>query len=77
MGALSGALLGPALAQPVRPGPQLVADGMPLFERRPTPALADVQALRFVDWHPQRPEMLVLARGGGATQLHRLRAAGA
>ncbi|MDP3084617.1 MAG: prolyl oligopeptidase family serine peptidase, partial [Rubrivivax sp.] len=39
--------------------------------------LADVQALRFVDWHPQRPEMLVLARGGGATQLHRLRAAGA
>jgi dipeptidyl aminopeptidase/acylaminoacyl peptidase len=39
------------------------------------------RSLRFVDWHPQRAEMLVVAGGGSASagtpQLHRLREAGA
>ncbi|MFT7723301.1 MAG: prolyl oligopeptidase family serine peptidase [Roseateles sp.] len=66
-----------AAADPVRPGPQLRADGIPPFEPH---ALADDDepaGLRFLDWHPLRAEMLVLRRHGDSRQLHRVAAPGA
>lgn len=77
LAALLGAALLCAQAAPVLPGAQLRADGIPPFERAAAGAQADIPLLRFVDWHPQRAEMLVLARTGGSSQLHRLGAPGA
>jgi dipeptidyl aminopeptidase/acylaminoacyl peptidase len=80
------ALLGLALqvqARPelVKPGPQLLADGIPVFARAPrTEARQEPPAYRFADWHPVRREMLILGRiggTGGVTQLQRLSAPGA
>ncbi len=67
---------GATSAEPVRPGPQLLADGIPLFERSPQAVRKEPPAYRFVDWHPSRREMLVLGRAGGVTQLQRLSAPG-
>lgn len=75
-----GALIGLCLqshAEPVRPGSQLLADGIPLFERSPQAVRKEPPAYRFVDWHPLRREMLVLGRASGVTQLQRLSAPGA
>lgn len=67
-----------AAAQPlVRPGPQLQADGIPVFARHAAVARAEAPALRLLDWHPLRPEMLVLKRHGGSLQLHALTSPGA
>ncbi|KPF48068.1 hypothetical protein IP87_18865 [beta proteobacterium AAP121] len=63
------------------PGPQLRAEGLPPIPRLPRAETAAPRSLRFVDWHPQRAEMLVVAGSGGASagtpQLHRLREPGA
>lgn len=67
-----------SVAQPlVRPGPQLQADGIPVFVRHAAMARAEAPALRLLDWHPLRPEMLVLKRHGGSLQLHALTDPGA
>ncbi len=60
----------PAIA--VVPGPNLLVDGIPPLERVQRDEPAELRLLRFVDWHPLRPEMLVLARIGARAQLHRL-----
>ncbi len=76
--ALAALLPWPAGATPVLPGRQLKADGIPVFERHPLAADGGEPAgLRFLDWHPQRAEMLVLRRHGDSQQLHRVTAAGA
>jgi dipeptidyl aminopeptidase/acylaminoacyl peptidase len=63
------------------PGPQLRAEGLPPIPRLPRAEAPAARSLRFVDWHPQRAEMLVVAGGGnesaGTPQLHRLREPGA
>ncbi|MDT9000091.1 prolyl oligopeptidase family serine peptidase [Paucibacter sp. APW11] len=64
-------------AAAVRPGAQLLADGIPVFEGVVHRQAQEPAALGFQDWHPQRAEMLVLMRAGGSPQLHRLGAAGA
>jgi len=76
-GALAWLLL-PALAAaaPLVPGPQLVADGIPALEKHAAAARQEPSAPRFVDWHPKRPEMLVLGRSGARTQLQVLEGPG-
>lgn len=71
-------LLLPALAAaaPLVPGPQLIADGIPVIEKQATPARGEPTAPRFIAWHPQRAEMLVLARSGARTQLQVLEGPG-
>ncbi len=63
------------------PGPQLRPEGMPPLRRLPPSTGPAARSLRFVDWHPQRAEMLVVAGAGGDSagtpQLHRLREPGA
>lgn len=76
---LAGCALGPALAQERRldPGVSLVADGIPPLFRPSRAAAKEASSPRFVDWHPSRPEMLVLASVAGRLQLHMLKAPGA
>ncbi|WP_197047153.1 prolyl oligopeptidase family serine peptidase [Paucibacter sp. KBW04] len=76
---LLAAVLSPAWAQERRlePGPSLLADGIPALTQPSRPAAKEVASPRFVDWHPLRREMLVLAQVGGRQQLHLLKAAGA
>ncbi|NCT83646.1 MAG: S9 family peptidase [Comamonadaceae bacterium] len=77
-GALGALLPWQACAAPVRPGAQLRADGIPLFERHALGSeAAETAGLRFLDWHPLRAEMLVLRRHGDSQQLHRVAEAGA
>jgi dipeptidyl aminopeptidase/acylaminoacyl peptidase len=59
-------------AKPALPAASLVADGIPAFERIAVAERKEATAVRFVDWHPQRAEMLVLATAGGSLQLHSL-----
>lgn len=59
-----------AAAAPLVPPPQLIADGIPSFEKHTASVRQEPSAPRFVAWHPLRPEMLVLARSGARTQLH-------
>lgn len=76
-GALAALLPWPADAAPVRPGAQIRADGIPVFERHALAAEAgELASLRFLDWHPLRAEMLVLRRHGDSQQLHRVAGAG-
>ncbi|MCV2350836.1 prolyl oligopeptidase family serine peptidase [Paucibacter sp. Y2R2-4] len=63
--------------QPVLPAANLVADGIPAFERLRTAERKEPSAVRFLDWHPLRAEMLVLAMAGGSQQLHSLNEPGA
>lgn len=64
----------PRLDQPI---PGLLTEGIPALPTAPRAAPAyEAPALRFVDWHPQQLEMLVLARHQGLMQLHRLAQAG-
>lgn len=67
--------IGPA--QPPASTAQLAGTGIPAFQRHAPLARKEAPALRFVDWHPQQREMLVLARSQGLMQLHRLAAPGA
>jgi len=69
--------LGPATARPLLPPPGLQADGLPALERVQAATRAEAPVLRFLGWHPQRREMLVLASAGGSQQLHRLAEPGA
>lgn len=64
--------LAPATARPLLPPPGLQADGLPALERVQAATRAEAPVLRFLGWHPQRREMLVLASAGGSQQLHRL-----
>ena len=67
--------LAPAAARPLLPPPGLQADGLPTLQRvqrMQETASAETPVLRFLGWHPQRREMLVLAQAGGSLQLHRL-----
>ncbi|MCV2364968.1 prolyl oligopeptidase family serine peptidase [Paucibacter sp. DJ1R-11] len=64
------------LARPLSPPPGLQADGLPALQRVAA-AGAEAPVLRFLGWHPQRREMLVLASAGGSLQLHRLAEPGA
>lgn len=58
---------------PLSPGRALLADGIPRLQRiERAPAANDEPAPRLVAWHPQRAELLVLARSGGSQQLHRM-----
>lgn len=68
--------MGLALARPLPPPPGLQADGLPALQRVAA-AGAEAPVLRFLGWHPQRREMLVLASAGGSQQLHRLAEPGA
>ncbi len=65
-----------ALAAAARVAVGLEPDGIPVFERHETDSETEAPAVRFVDWHPLRAEMLVLARHGVSQQLHRLAAPG-
>jgi len=55
------------------PGENLVVDGIP-----PIPAdlvdqvsrYTEARAVAFVDWHPTRPEMLILTRFADTNQVH-------
>ncbi len=90
LGLLGAGLAGPTQAQDAEPasantprlapGPQLRAEGLPPIPRLPRAEAPAARSLRFVDWHPQRAEMLVVAGGGpesaGTPQLHRLREPG-
>jgi dipeptidyl aminopeptidase/acylaminoacyl peptidase len=67
--------IGPA--QPPASTAQFAGTGIPAFQRHAPLARKEAPALRFVDWHPQQREMLVLARSQGLMQLHRLAAPGA
>ncbi|MCV2368034.1 S9 family peptidase [Roseateles oligotrophus] len=64
-------------AKPAVPPASLVADGIPSFEWVGSSERKAPNAVRFVDWHPMRPEMLVLATAGGSMQLHSLAKPGA
>ncbi|WP_177201028.1 prolyl oligopeptidase family serine peptidase [Roseateles sp. YR242] len=79
---LSGGLLAAlhpllAAAELARPGVHMVLDGIPPFEKTPLAEAHDSATLRFLGWHPQRAEMLVLMRHGASQQLHLVRAPGA
>ncbi|WP_428503049.1 S9 family peptidase [Roseateles sp.] len=74
--AAAGMGMGLALARPVSPPPGLQADGLPALQRVVT-AGVEAPVLRFLGWHPQQREMLVLASAGGSLQLHRLAEPGA
>lgn len=69
--------LSPAAARPLLPPPGLQADGLPALQRVEPATRAEAPVLRFLGWHPQRREMLVLASAGGSLQLHRLAEPGA
>lgn len=60
----------------LRPGPQLLAEGIPALRRLPPRPAAndDAPAPRLLGWHPERPELLLLARRDGSPQLHTLAA---
>ena len=71
----------PAPKPPLTPGDNLVIDGIP-----PIPGelpdqvgrYTESRAAGFQDWHPTRPEMLILTRFGDTNQLHHVtQAAGA
>ena len=66
-----------ALAATVQPGAQLTADGIPTFERHALGGGEEAASLRFLRWHPLRPEMLVLTRLGESQQLHLVKEPGA
>lgn len=74
---LAWGCLAPAAARPLLPPPGLQADGLPAVERVQAASRAAAPVLRFLGWHPQRREMLVLASAGGTQQLHRLAEPGA
>ncbi|ALT79303.1 S9 family peptidase [Paucibacter sp. KCTC 42545] len=61
----------------LEPGPSLIAEGIPTLFKTSQPAAKEFVSARFVDWHPLRREMLVLAQAGGSLQLHLLNAPGA
>ena len=59
------AALAPAAARPLLPPPGLQADGLPSLATGAAhagPGSAEAPVLRFLGWHPQRREMLVLAQ---------------
>ncbi|MBL8306053.1 MAG: S9 family peptidase [Rubrivivax sp.] len=64
---------------PLPPPPAMRTEGVPVVTRAPMEAAqlyGRVAGHVFVDWHPQRPEMLVnhRAQGASTTQLFRVRA---
>lgn len=78
---LSGGLLAGlhpllAAAEAARPGAHMLLDGIPSFEKTPLAEPHDSATLRFIGWHPQRAEMLVLKRHGASQQLHVVRGPG-
>lgn len=62
-----------ALAEAVRIAEALELEGIPRFERHALGSEQDAPSVRFIGWHPQRAEMLVITRSGASPQLHRLR----
>ncbi len=58
------------------PPAALRADGLPPLERPRSEGAALAPAWRLADWHPERAELLVLARGETRAQLHRVAASG-
>ncbi len=62
----------PLQARVVQPSAGLLLDGIPAFERVSSAERKEPSAVRFMDWHPLRAEMLVLSPAGGSLQLHRL-----
>lgn len=71
----AGAL--PLQAKPVQPAAGLLVDGIPTLERVLSAERKEPSVIRFVDWHPVRAEMLVMATAGGSQQLHLLTGPGA
>jgi dipeptidyl aminopeptidase/acylaminoacyl peptidase len=72
-------LLAPAARADLTPNPALFADGIPAI---PDALVAEagpygeVRAASFVDWHPQRRELLISTRFADTAQLHRVASPG-